>query len=365
MARKIKYLEVYNRIKEQILAGEYRVGDRLPTEKEFADQHEVSVHTIRQAMALFKTEGVIRKTAGSGTFVQAVPGAAAVQNVQAKNIGVVVWQRARHMFPRILPAIEETIFHHGYHNIVCNTGKDPQREREIIERLVEQGIRGFIISPISWDECCLQNYRYIMERNIPLVIINRRSQNIRATSVAVNSEEAGYLATRRLLEAGHRRVGHLSSSLLWPELTAGRLRGYRRALEEFGIPFDAQLVVYDKSVDSTQGFDGAMELLSRPGRATGVFCVNDDHVLGLFEAASKLGLEIPNDLSVVGFDQSLEVQSHLPFRLDTLKYPAANVGLCAAKELLGQIEDHDTLVKAIELDPIPIFGNSCRQLAAD
>ena len=362
MARKIKYLEIYNRIKEQILAGEYPVGSRLPTEKELSEKYEVSVHTVRQAMALFSTEGVIRKIAGSGTFIQEMPGKANGRMASAKNIGVIVWEQTQHMFPKVLHAVEEEVFAHGYHNIACSTGRDPLREREIIERLVEQGIRGFIISPISWDECCLGNYRYILEQNIPLVIINRRAREIRATSIVVNNEIAGYLATRRLLETGHRRIGHLTSSLMWPELTDSRIRGYRRALEESGVPFDEHLVVFDRTTGSAKGLDGAMELLSRPDRPTGVFCVNDEHVLGLFEVTSRLNLSIPEQLSVVGVDKSLEVHSHLPFRLDTFDYPSEQVGACAARELLNLIENPgDPVVKTIALDPVPAFGNSCRK----
>ncbi|QHI69051.1 GntR family transcriptional regulator [Tichowtungia aerotolerans] len=365
MARKVKYMEIYHRIKEQILAGEYRVDDRLPTEKEFADQYDVSVHTVRQAMALFKTEGVIRKIAGSGTFVDAMPGAGGSQAVAAKNIGIVVWQRSRHIFPRILPAVEETIFPHGYHNVVCNTGNDPQREREVIERLIQQGIRGFIISPISWDKQCLENYRYIQDRNIPLVMINRRARGIRATSVSVNNEEVGYMAARRLLEAGHRKIGHLSSSAIRDELTNGRIRGYRRALKEFNVPFDERLVVYDQSDEHTvPGANGAKQLFSQNQDVTGVFCVNDHHVPGLVQAAEKAGRRVPDDLSVVSFDQSMEVQNSLSFQLDTQKYPAANVGICAAKELLTQIEGDDSMVKTIELDPIPVHGHSCLEVQA-
>lgn len=360
MARVIKYLEIHRKIREQMLAGEYPVGSRLPTEKELAAKYGVSVHTVRQAMALFSTEGVIRKIAGSGTFIREMPGRSNGRKVAAKNIGVIVWGQTRHMFPEVLHAVEEEVFAHGFHNIACSTGRDPQREREIIERLVEQGIRGFIISPISWDECCLENYRYIQERSIPLVIINRRTRGIQATSIVVNNEVAGYMATRRLLETGHRRIGHLTSAAMWPELTDNRIQGYRRALEEFGVPFDGSLVVYDKGRDPLQGLDGAMELLSLPERPTGVFCVNDEHVPGLVEAAARLGLSIPGDLSVVGFDKSLGVHSRLPFRLDSFNYPSEQVGICAARELLEQIDDPgDYMVKTIALDPIPAFGNSC------
>ncbi len=366
MARKVKYMEIYHRIKEQILAGEYRVGDRLPTEKEFAEKYDVSVHTVRQAMGLFKTEGVIRKVAGSGTFVEAMPGAGGSQVVAAKNIGIVVWQRSRHIFPRILPAIEETIFPHGYHNVVCNTGNDPQREREVIERLIEQGIRGFIISPISWSGECLENYRYIQDRNIPLVMINRRARGIRATSVSVNNEEAGYMATRRLLEAGHRSVGHLTAATaIHSELTSGRIRGYMRALKDFDVPFDERLIVYDDAAEgAVPGLNGATQLLARNPDVTGVFCVNDHHVPGLIQAAGQAGRRMPDDLSVVSFDQSMEIQNVLPFRLDTQKYPAVNVGICAANELLAQIENDDSMVKTIELDPIPVHGHSCLEIRA-
>ncbi len=364
MARVVKYLEIYRRIKEQIIAGEYPVGSRLPTEKELSEKYDVSVHTVRQAMALFSTEGVIQKIAGSGTFVQELPGRAGGQKTSAKNIGVIVWEQTQHIFPKVLHAVEGAIFSSGYHNIACNTGKDPQREREIIERLMAQGIRGFIISPISWDECCLENYRYIQEQNIPLVIINRRSREIRATSVLVNNEAAGYLATCRLLEAGHRRVGHLTSSVMWPELTANRIAGYRRALDEFGVPFDEQLVVYDSGKGPEPGRDGAMELLSRSDRPTGVFCVNDEHVPGLCGAAAELDISVPDELSVVGFDKCLEVHSRLPFQLDTFEHPSEQVGTCAARELLEQIDNPGSaVVKTIALDPIPSFGNSCRKPA--
>lgn len=353
-------MEIYHRIKEQILAGEYRVGDRLPTEKDFAGRYDVSVHTVRQAMSLFSSEGVVQKIAGNGTFVQGIPGEVNRQRVPAKNIGIIVWEQTQHMFPTLLCAVENEMFAHGYHNIVCNTGRSPQREREIIDRLMAQQVCGFIISPINWDEYCLESYQRILGQNIPLVMINRLSQKIRTTSILVNNETVGYMATRRLLEKGHRRIGHLTSALMWPELTAGRIAGYRRALAEFGVPFDESLVVFSKTDDPVAGLDGAKELLSGPDRISGVFCVNDRHVLGLFEAASQLNISVPKELSVVGFDKCLEVHSQLPFRLDTFEYAAEQVGICAAKELMGQIgHSSDYVIKTIELDPVPVFGNSC------
>lgn len=367
MAKSFKYKKLFQDLTNSILGGEFAIGDRLPTEKELAVRYQVSVHTVRQAMMQLKLNGIVKQVAGSGTYLLRRPGQPDQElrptTANSRNIGVVVWNTSVHVFPRIIHSVEQEIFQAGYHVIACSTEDDPDHERQIFESLVNQQISGLIVSPIIWHEQRVDNYEYLLRQGIPFVFINRKVPGVSASSVIIDNESGGYQATQRLIELGHRVIGHLTSATV-SNLTEDRVRGYKRALMEAGIePHDDLIQPHVATSGSQMGFEAGLKLLDRPNRPTAVFCVNDEHSIGLVEAARSLGLKIPDDLSLVSFDNSRIATSHFPFGLDSVEYPAEEMGICAAQELLRRLSSERWVTKCICLQPKLIVRQSCAPYA--
>jgi LacI family transcriptional regulator len=156
------------------------------------------------------------------------------------------------------------------------------------------------------------------------VLIDSTSDDGSVPSVVPDEEGGAFVAVTELIEHGHRRIGFLTNSDDVPA-TRGRLAGYRRALAEAGLEFDEQLVVAEQS-ETPGGYKAALSVLERADRPTGVFCYNDRMAMGAYRAAAELGLHIPTDLSIVGFDNQELIAEGLYPALTTVALPHFEMG---------------------------------------
>ena len=154
-------------------------------------------------------------------------------------------------------------------------------------------------------------------------------------SVVPDEVDGGRRATELLLARGHRRIGFINNFDPVPA-TLGRLAGYKQALAAYGLPFDERLVVEGESL-ARGGHDCALELMQRPERPTALFCFNDRMAMGAYDALRKLGLSIPDDVAVMGFDNQEIVAAHLYPALTTMELPHYQMGQWAIGELLRLI----------------------------
>ena len=158
----------------------------------------------------------------------------------------------------------------------------------------------------------------------------------------------GHLATRHLLDLGHRRIG-LVSGPGYASSAQGRRDGYRQALGEAGVPYDETLVEGD-SFSMEAGETAGRALLDRPDRPTAIFAVNDNTAIGVMAAAHALGLRVPEDLSLVGYND-IPVVSRLPVPLTTVRVPFRQIAAGALELLLDQERAPRTLVATPTLIP--------------
>jgi LacI family transcriptional regulator len=149
----------------------------------------------------------------------------------------------------------------------------------------------------------------------------------------------GRTATGELIRHGHTRIGFINNVDDIPA-TRGRLEGYRAALDDAGLAFDPRLVL-DGMSDTEGGLQTARKLLSATERPTALFCFNDRMAMGAYHAAAELGLRIPEDLSVVGFDNQELIAEGLRPALTTVALPHYEMGAWAVETLIAQIEGHE------------------------
>lgn len=171
---------------------------------------------------------------------------------------------------------------------------------------------------------------------VPIVAVDPHAGPQGTSTVSVHNHDGAHAAVAHLIGLGHRRIGHLRGRTDL-ESALQREAGYRRALAESGIPFDPALVVHGgyRAADSTAGAHRLLDLADRP---TAVFAANDLSAIEMMRVAAERGVHVPQDLSVVGFDDVPEAASHDP-QLTTVRQPLHEMGMIAVRVLLAMLDE--------------------------
>jgi LacI family transcriptional regulator len=254
---------------------------------------------------------------------------------ETHTIGMIVPDSANPFFAELARGIEDTSFAHGYNLILCNSDGDLDKELIYADVLTEKQVDGilFVAAGVSTD-----HIRALQERRIPVVIVDREIPDVSVDQVLTDNARGGWLATRHLLELGHRCIGCITGpSDVTP--SAERVTGYRQALSEGGIPVDEVLIVKgDFQYES--GYRAARQILARDDPPTAIFTCNDLMAVGAISAAVEMGRQVPVNLSVVGFDD-VRLASFANPPLTTIVQPKYEMGVLATTMLLERMRDHD------------------------
>ncbi|MFB9476568.1 LacI family DNA-binding transcriptional regulator [Nonomuraea salmonea] len=236
-------------------------------------------------------------------------------------------------FGQFTRACEEVAWQRGYSVLLGNSAEDPERAEGYVRRFMERRVDGLVLMrvPVSVE-------RAAELRGVPVVTIDHEAP-AHFSRLAVDDEEGGYQATRHLIAHGHRRIGYVAGPL---DVTPVGLRadGWRRALHEAGAQPDADLgaLVAEGELSLEGGYDTALRLLSRPDRPTALFASTDDQAIGAMRAAADLGLRVPDDVAVAGFDGAREAAYTVP-GLTTISQPIDEMARHATETLVGAIEE--------------------------
>jgi LacI family repressor for deo operon, udp, cdd, tsx, nupC, and nupG len=244
------------------------------------------------------------------------------------TIGVVVSTITDLFFAEVIHAIEETALDYGYGVILANSGGEPQRELKAIRTVRERRVDGIILVSgcSSREDLCAEK-----GIDIPIVIINNVHQEHIGCSVEVDNLGGATEATQHLLALGHRRIAHIAGPRReWDSIE--RQSGYEQALRARGLPLDPTLTVQGDNRPEG-GIEAMRRLLALPTPPTAVFCYNDATALGAMRAARSAGLRIPQDLSIVGFDD-IELAPYLEPPLTTIAQPKREMGEKAVQMIL-------------------------------
>jgi DNA-binding LacI/PurR family transcriptional regulator len=244
------------------------------------------------------------------------------------TIGVVVSTITDLFFAEVIHTIEETALDYGYGVILANSGGEPHRELKAIRALRERRVDGIILVSgcSSREDLCAE-----IGIDIPVVIINNVHQEHIGCSVEVDNLSGAMEATQHLLDLGHRRIAHIAGPRReWDSVE--RQSGYEQALQAHGLPVDPTLIVQGDNRPQG-GIEAMRRLLALPAPPTAVFCYNDATALGAMRAARAAGLCIPQDLSVVGFDD-IDLAPYLDPPLTTIAQPKRQMGEKAVQMVL-------------------------------
>jgi LacI family transcriptional regulator len=246
---------------------------------------------------------------------------------------------------QIIQGAQVAAWRHEMLLLMFHTGGDYTVEEAGIEAALERGVEGIIFATMYHRTVRLPKNAV----QLPLVLVDCFTGDGSVASVVPNEVHGGLTATNLLLRKEHRRIAMINANEKYPA-AAGRLKGYRMALKQFGIAVDPELV-RTGGWWQDDGYEQTLALLKLKRLPTAMFCANDRVAMGAYDALKEKGFKIPEDISVVGFDDQELLSAHARPPLTTVRIPYFEMGAWAVERLLkGQPNDNERNGKAVMLE---------------
>jgi LacI family transcriptional regulator len=317
-----------------------RSPDR-PTLKQIAEVAGVHASTVSRVLRQQEPDGgwpasaarirrVAKELGYRPNFV-----AAGLRTNRSYAIGVVIPRLTDVVIASLCQAIEEAATEAGYQILLMTPPDEIDAQLRSVRLLTSRQIDGLIVSSIHRDSAGM--VEEIKASGVPVIAVNR-SAGGQIPAVTVADRHGGFLATEHLLSLGHKRIGVIAgprhASTAWE-----RTQGYRDALRRHGLEVDESLIIHT-DFEVQGGISGTHRLLNLPNPPTAIFSVNDTAAIGVMGAARDRGLTIPEDLSLVGYND-IPLVSQLPVPLTTVSSPSEPMGAVALQQLLKGLHGED------------------------
>ena len=329
-----KHSEISIWIKAEIEAGSIRPGDRIPSESEICQRFGVSRTSVRLAISNLSREGILESRKGVGTFCRSREPKAVV------DLALVCFFPSSYIFPRIAAGFDALTHRLGYHMLLNQSGHSLEKEREILLKLKARGVGGIAIEPINRGSNDPRNpfdpgttnrslLQEIRDSGIGVVLLDSDFGDGSFPSIVINDRKGGELVARYLWDRGHRDVGIVCSQ----DHMAKKMRswGARDFLSSAGVSIpDAWQITPELTSAAEPAIEESFSRMETIPRA--FICTNDEEAVALYRVASRRGLRVPRDISLISFDNSAYAQ--LPgLDLTTVDHPGAFIGEKAAQIL--------------------------------
>jgi DNA-binding LacI/PurR family transcriptional regulator len=321
-----KYIMIAESLKADMERGTLSPGDQLPSFNEMTEQFRVAKHTIDKAHALLEKEGLVRREQGRGVFVEASKAR------QTGNIGLLLLGATQHdaYTSELVAGVQKQARTDGLGVMLVDENVSLSR----------QNIDGILLFCNSYDVSTLK-----LPKRLPRVLLLSPAAGLNIANVVADDFSGAKMATRHLLQLGHRRISFMLAAEYDP-YSQQRLAGYRAALDEFGVAFDDRLCFYiNKIIPNASDFLFGEEYMNRwlksgwqKLNATAILATNDAGAFGIMKALNSVGFETPDDVSVVGYD-GVGIGSGKSSPLTTIQVPLRKIGVAGMKLLGEQIQN--------------------------
>ncbi len=271
--------------------------------------------------------------------------AASLRRGRTMTVGVIVPRLTDTVMAMLYEELALAASRAGMFVVVATTGDTPQADRAAAERLLNRGVDGLILATAREGD----EFPSMLEDEGVKFVLALRTDGESPSSVA-DDRLGGYLATRHLLDLGHRRIG-LIAGPAYASSARGRVEGYRQAMEEADTPVDPDWVV-ESSFGIESGTEAAGRLIGLHPRPTAIFAVNDNTAIGALSALTRSGLSVPGDMSLVGYND-IPIVSHLPTPLTTVHIPFDRIADAAINLLGDDFPEEDDLMRVAMPTLIP------------
>lgn len=260
---------------------------------------------------------------------------------ETKSLGLIIKEIDNPHFAKVMKGVYDSASEYGYSVLLGSSELSSEKEAEIINTMLSKRVDGLIVSPIQNDEANFKSLANLLSNNIPLVILGM-IDNYSVNSVDIDNTEAAFEAVNYLISLGHTNIAYFGGP---PHSghAQKRLLGYQKALIENGIVINNQRLflvgpnIRDSFKIANKLFSGSTDL------PTAVFCYNDLAAIGVINALEELNINIPEDVSVFGFD-NIDFGEYLKIPLSTVELPAYKIGEEATKLLIKILNSKETIL---------------------
>ena len=274
------------------------------------------------------------------------PVARSLRTRRSHSVGVLIPDLNNPLFPPMVRGVEDMLAEREYVALIGNTDADERRERMVFDQMRARHVDGFVLATAMLRHPILDE---AAAADLRVVLMNRTAHGYPFSSVSVDNEEGVRAAVAHLASLGHARIGHVAG----PQgVSTGlaRLRGFQDAMRAGGLAVPDDHIVYATAYSVEEGVRCCAELLGRDLGLTAIMAANDMLAIGCYAALDDLGLSCPDDISVIGFNNMPFVDRlHPP--LSTIRFPHYQLGMEAAKLLLGRIDGDTGPAKMLYLAP--------------
>lgn len=336
-----KYSIVKQAIKSKILDGTFQPHQKISSESELMKHFNVSRHTVRLAVGELVNQGWLYREQGAGTFCAD----RSKENINKaiknqKNIAIITTYISDYIFPSIIRGAESYLSKHGYHVSLFSTNNDHENERHFLERILTQHFDGVIVEPTksAVSNPNINYYLNLERQEIPYIMINAYYDELEPLSITVDDEKGGLLQTEHLIELGHDNIVCFFKND--DGQGSRRMKGYLKAHRKNGITLNPNnIITYQTEDKHHKPKEELAKLLDLPEkeRPTAIVCYNDELALALLDVIREKNFQVPEDISIVGFDDSFLAQVS-EVKLTTIKHPQSVLGEAAGKMILDIIK---------------------------
>ncbi|MGR6980776.1 substrate-binding domain-containing protein [Testudinibacter sp. P27/CKL/0425] len=329
----------------------------MATMKDIARLAQVSTSTVSHVInnSRFVSDDIREKVMRVVRELNYTPSALArsLKIKETNTIGLLVTASSNPFFAEVLRSVERYCHRHQYNLILSYTDGDSERLQRNLETLIRKQVDGLILM------CAESHWQLsddISQRlQLPMVMLDWWPTALNADKVHENSEYGGYLATKTLIDAGHREIAIITGSFK-KSLAFNRLKGYQTALAEAGIRLRPEWIL-ESHFDMEGGIESMQKLLQFNPRPTAVFACSDTIAIGAYQAAWRAGLTVGKEISIIGYD-NIEMAQYLSPPLTTIHQSKNNLAKQAVEMLIARIKDPTRENRTLTLEPHLVWRES-------
>lgn len=332
-----KYMALREYLREQMLMGKIKPGEQITSENVLAEKFSLSRHTVRKALSILLNEGYIYTKHGRGSYCSN----RISKRKPSKNIGVITTYISEYIFPQVINGMDKVLSDNGYSIILNNTGNHPEKEAKCLENMLEKDIAGLIIEPTK-SALPFRNKKYydaLEKHGIPYIFIHGYYEQLKDRPCVMLDDYKGmYSLVDYLIKNNHKNIAGIFTADDMQGIN--RHRGYMGALADNGIKYKTENVIWFNTEDKTfKPTADIVKIVGDKNRVDGIVCYNDEIAVGIVDKLLAMGINIPEDISVTGFDDSYLSLSGA-VNLTTMSHPKDVLGETAAEIILGLISNN-------------------------
>jgi LacI family transcriptional regulator len=312
-----------------------------PTIKDVAKYADVSIATVSRIVNGLPgySEDTKKKVQEAIEALGYQPNAIArgLINKRTQTIGVLFPEVSGMLSSEVLEGVENAAHDGGFSVIVCNTTSSGKRTVKYLRLLQEKRVDGIIFASEDVKE---EYYKIFQEMKVPVVLVSTASSNYDLPFVRVNDFEGAFQATEHLIKKGHKQIGMIGGSKSDPIAGVPRMKGFKEALQKHSLNFSEKHITTNEGYRFQNGKESLPVLLKQLPNMTALFAASDEMAIGAMSAAHQLGIKVPEELSIIGYD-NLKIAEMCYPALTTVSQPLKDMGQTAGEILVKLIKGEE------------------------